>query len=77
MALSQAGRRTCITQNSYFATMPDKAEDGDLIAIGESVRRRGRDDNRRRVRRPRDRERGTSVNLIASPFSLRSAKRHR
>jgi hypothetical protein len=29
----QDGRRTCITQNFYFGTVPDDAENGDVIAI--------------------------------------------
>lgn len=33
MARFQDGRRTCITQNFYFGTVPDDAEDGDVIAL--------------------------------------------
>lgn len=29
----QDGRRTCTTQNRYFGTVPDEAEEGDLIVI--------------------------------------------
>jgi hypothetical protein len=29
----QDGRRTCTTKNTYFGTVPDEAEEGDLIVI--------------------------------------------
>ena len=33
MARLQDDRRTCITQNFYFGTVPDDAENGDVIAL--------------------------------------------
>jgi hypothetical protein len=33
MGRFQDGRRTCITQNFYFGTVPEDAENGDVIAI--------------------------------------------
>jgi hypothetical protein len=34
----QAGRRTCTTQNRYFGTVPDEAEEEDLIVIFFGIR---------------------------------------